>query len=69
MYILNDSDLVAFDKREVGYSRINVTDKIKDIRVTKGEVYAYTALPEYTIKLENDISKNIILKGYVNVVE
>jgi hypothetical protein len=68
LFIIDESDLEAFDTREYGYERLNVTDKINELNV-KGTVYVYSALPEFNRIVTNDPEENTIAEQYIKIVE
>ena len=47
-FIMDEKDLDIIDQTEKGYQRIDVTNNIEEFKVTKGIVWAYQAMPEYT---------------------
>ncbi len=69
LFIIDSTDLVSFDIREVGYKRIDVTHCIQEIDIKNGNVYAYIALPEFTTTTDSNIANNAIALKYINVVE
>ena len=44
LYLVTEAELARFDKRERGYRRADVTDKIEEYRFRGGKVYAYEGL-------------------------
>lgn len=68
LYILPKNDLKGFDDRELGYKRIDVTDKIVEYNFEGGRVFAYIATPEYHRQPEPDPRLNIVPKWYVDLV-
>ncbi len=47
-FIIDEKDLEPIDKTEKGYKRIEVTDRIREFNVSKGKVWAYKAMADYT---------------------
>jgi hypothetical protein len=45
LYLITYKELVGFDKRERGYRRTDVTDRIEEFRFRGGKVYVYEGLP------------------------
>ena len=45
LYLISNTDMSGFDKREWGYRRVDVTDQIEEFRFRGGRVYAYEGLP------------------------
>ncbi|MBU2906571.1 hypothetical protein KO529_17365 [Arenibacter algicola] len=68
LYFLTQEELALFDQFELGYTRIDVTDRIEEFDVENGTVYAYKALPAYEYDAINDKDKSIIEKGYLDLV-
>jgi hypothetical protein len=68
LFIIDESDLKAFDTREYGYERLNVTDKINELNV-KGNVYVYSALPEFNRIVKDDPTENAIAEQYIKILE
>jgi hypothetical protein len=48
LYLITDEELTRFDKREYGYRRVEVTEKIEEFSFAGGRVFAYEGLPGYT---------------------
>jgi hypothetical protein len=44
-YLISNADVIAFDKREWGYRRVDVTDKIEEFKFRGGKVYVYEGVP------------------------
>jgi hypothetical protein len=68
LYLLTKEDLLKIDKRESGYQRVDVTDKIEEYDFLGGRVYIYEGLPEYPDTSSSDPQKYIIIKEYVDQV-
>jgi hypothetical protein len=60
--------LAIFDDFELGYTRIDVTERVEEYNFENGKVYAYKALPAYEFDAINDADKSIIEKGYLDLV-
>ena len=45
LYLISSADLIRLDKREWGYRRVDVTDRIEEFRFRGGKVYVYEGLP------------------------
>ena len=69
LIIIDSAELKLFDKRELTYNRLNFSDKVQEFDIENGNVYAYIAKPEFTIKLGDNIEDNIIFREYVKTVE
>lgn len=68
LYFISSQELKDFDKREIGYERIDVTNRIKEFNIQGGKVYAYKALPNYTFDENSDKQISIISKSYIDLV-
>jgi hypothetical protein len=66
LYLITADDLMQFDKREEGYQRIDVTDKIEEYAFKGGKVYVYQNIPDPQFKF--DETKFIVLKDYVDLI-
>lgn len=68
LYFLTYEELAFFDEFELGYTRIDVTDRVEEYNFKNGKVYAYKALPAYEYDAINDKDKSIIEKDYLDLV-
>lgn len=68
LYFVTHEELALFDEFELGYTRIDVTDRVEEYNFENGKVYAYKALPEYEYDAINDVDKSIIEKRYLDLV-
>ena len=68
LYVLSEEDLLKVDKREWGYKRVDVTDRIEEYEFSGGRVYIYEGLPEHPDTAAADPGKYIIIKEYVDQV-
>jgi hypothetical protein len=68
LYFIAPEELIGFDKRELGYERIDVTNLIKEYNFQGGKVYAYKATPNYIYDSDSDYKNSIIEKSYINLV-
>lgn len=69
LFIIDTLELKMFDAREFGYTRIKLNDKIKEFEMVNGDVYAYQALPAFTIKVTDNPKDNVISRAYIKTVE
>ena len=69
LFIIDTLELKMFDAREFGYTRIKLNNKIKEFEMVNGDVYAYKALPDFTIKVSDDPKDNVIPRSYIKTVE
>jgi hypothetical protein len=68
LYIISNEDIINFDKEEVGYERIDVTDKVEEYNITGGKVYLYQQTPDYYDKSSLNMNKFILIKDYVDFI-
>lgn len=69
LYIVPEDDLPTYDRWELGYERIEVTDLIQDFIIEGGRVFAYKALPDFVIEPNNDVKRNIIELSYSKIIQ
>ncbi|MEK6155177.1 gamma-glutamylcyclotransferase family protein [Flavobacteriaceae bacterium 3-367] len=70
LYILEEADLVAFDAREIGYQRIEVSRDIVETDIPDLPIYAYKALPAFIAEAEeNNPGKNAVLLQYLEILD
>lgn len=68
LYRIDEGDLLKFDKRERGYQRVDVTDKIEEYRITGGRVYVYVGPADQPLGAASGPGKYIIVREYVEQV-
>jgi hypothetical protein len=68
LYIISDEDIIKIDKREFGYERIDVTDKVEEYNILGGKVYVYQQTPGYYDKSTLTMNKFILIEDYVNMI-
>jgi hypothetical protein len=66
LYLITMDDLIKFDKREFGYQKVDVTDKIDEYSFKGGKVYAYEHIPDPLFKV--DETKYILIKDFVDLI-
>ncbi len=54
LYLITDNELMKLDKREYGYRRVDVSDKIEEFSFAGGKVYIYEGLPEFAERAAPD---------------
>ena len=69
LYVINDTDLAEFDKREAVYDRVDVRNQVTDIEVIGGAVWAYVGKPPYVLTVAASASEAAIRKTYIAIVE
>jgi hypothetical protein len=68
LYIVTDEELARFDKREHGYRRVDVTDRIEEFRFRGRKVYAYEGLPPQPVGPSPDKGVYIAIKEFIDMV-
>lgn len=68
LYLVSEEDLIKFDKREYGYERIDVTDKIDEYNIIGNKVYVYQQPHGYYDKALIDKSRFVLVKEYVDMI-
>jgi len=68
LYLITNEELLRFDKREYGYRRVDVTDKIEEFRFRGGKVYVYEGLPGRTGGASLDTGTYILIKEFADRV-
>ena len=68
LYLLSKEDLIKFDKREVGYERIDVTNRIEEYKIYGEKVYVYQQTPDYYDKTTLNLGRFILIEDYVNMI-
>ncbi|WP_157966007.1 gamma-glutamylcyclotransferase family protein [Cognataquiflexum aquatile] len=69
LYIVPEADLPNYDAWELGYERFEVTDLIQGYTIEGSPVFAYKALPDFTLVPNNDHTQNVIERSYVKILE
>jgi hypothetical protein len=68
LYLIPEKDLVALDKREIGYQKVDVTDKIEEYDIKGGKVYVYQHFPDSQHESSSDGKGYILVKEYVDFI-
>lgn len=68
LYFVTPEELALFDEFELGYTRIDVTDRVEEYNFENGIIYAYKALPSNEFNPERDRDNSIVEKGYLDLV-
>ncbi len=68
LYLLTDEELRWIDKREYGYRRVDVTDKIEEFLFRGGKVYVYEGLAERGGGSSSEKGTYILIKEFVDLV-
>lgn len=69
LYIVPEADLPLYDIWELGYERFEVTELIQGYRVQGGPVFAYKALPDFTLEPKDDFRQNVVERAYWKILE
>jgi hypothetical protein len=68
LYLISNAEMISLDKREWGYRRVDVTDKIEEFQFRGGKVYVYEGLPERTDGPSTMSGTYILIKEFVDLV-
>jgi hypothetical protein len=68
LYLITDEELISIDKRERGYRRVDVTDRIEEFRFRGGKVYVYEGFPESPVAFSADKGAYILIKEFLDMV-
>ena len=68
LYLITDEDLRGLDKRERGYRRVDVTDKIEEFRFPGGSVYVYVGPSGAPGASSADKGSYILMKEFRDLV-
>jgi hypothetical protein len=68
LYLISTAEMIGLDKREWGYRRVDVTDKIEEFQFRGGKVYVYTGVPERTDGSSTKKGTYLLIKEFVDLV-
>ena len=68
LYLISDADMIGLDKREWGYRRVDVTDKIEEFKFRGGKVYVYEGVPGRTDGPSSEKATYILIKEFADMV-
>lgn len=68
LYLITNEELLNLDKRERGYRRVDVTDRIEEFRFRGGKVYVYEGLPGSPGASSADKGTYILIKEFLDLV-
>lgn len=68
LYLIADEELLSLDKREHGYRRVDVTDRIEEFRFRGGKVYVYEGLPGTPVATSADKGTYVLIKEFSDLV-
>ena len=66
LYLITTDELLNFDKREFGYQRVDVTDKIVEYSFKESKIYVYVHMPDPQAKF--DETKYILIKDLMDLI-
>jgi hypothetical protein len=66
LYLITTDELINFDRREFGYQRVDVTDKVDEYSIQGGKVYVYVHIPDPLVKI--DETKYILIKDLMDLI-
>jgi hypothetical protein len=66
LYLITNEELLSLDKRERGYRRVDVTDRIEEFRFRGGKVYV--GLPGSPVASSADKGTYILIKEFLDLV-
>jgi hypothetical protein len=68
LIVLNDAELAAMHKREWIYDAPDVTDALREVRVTGGRAILYAAKPEHCLRGSGDLRREAVRATYLKIV-
>ena len=68
LYLITEEELLSLDKREHGYQRVDVTDRIEEFRFRRGKVYVYEGLPRSPVAASADKGTHVLVKEFRDLV-
>jgi len=68
LYLITNEELIRFDKREHGYRRVDVTDKIEEFRFREEKVYIYEGLSGSPLASSADKGTYVLTKEFLDLV-
>jgi cation transport regulator ChaC len=68
VFVVGPEELVAYDKRESIYDRVDVTDEL-DVRIEGGRAHIYVCRPEHCLSGVDSAEKGAVRATYLRIVE
>jgi|WetSurMetagenome_2_1015567.scaffolds.fasta_scaffold303929_2 hypothetical protein len=68
LYLISNAELIRFDKREWGYRRVDVTDRIEEFQFRAGKVYVYEGVPGLAEGTSTKKGTYILIKEFLDLV-
>ncbi|TXE18775.1 gamma-glutamylcyclotransferase [Psychroserpens burtonensis] len=67
LFFVTPEELVQLDKREFGYERIDVTDKVEELSFKGGSVFVYKAKQDHTYDYQEE-NTSVLHQSYIDLV-
>ncbi len=68
LYLITDEELIRLDKREHGYRRVDVSDRVEEFRFRGGKVFVYEGPPRAVPASSSDKGTFILIKEFLDLV-
>lgn len=69
LFVVSNSDLEGFDRREWIYDRVDVGAELSGVRVQGGEAIAYSAKPRYVMRNPTSLKVAAVRASYVRILD
>jgi cation transport regulator ChaC len=69
LYAMTETDIDLFDRRELGYDRVNITGELQGVNVVGGPAYVYVGRPEVLLRSPRGPDFAAIRKTYLEIVD
>jgi hypothetical protein len=69
LFVVSNSDLEGFDRREWIYDRADVSAELSGVRVEGGEAIAYVAKPEYVMRTPTSPNVAAVRASYLRILD
>ena len=69
LFVVNQPELEAFDRREWIYTREEVTSQVRGASIPSGEAYVYVGKPEYVMSRVGTPKRAAIRASYLKILE
>jgi hypothetical protein len=69
LFVVTETDIAAFDKREWIYHREDITHQLEDIQISGGKAYIYVADEQYRMNDVASFKEAAIRKTYLAILE
>lgn len=68
LYLISNADMIGLDKREWGYRRVDVTEKIEEFKFRGGNVYVYEGVPGRSDGSSSEQGTYLLIKEFADMV-